>query len=237
MPTRARPRATRGVRRLTADEIVAAGRLVVESSSLDELTIRAVAERLGCSPMAIYRHVTDRDELVDRVVDESMAGVALPGDDLEPGSWLMAMADTARRQLLRYPGTAEHLMLNGPTGPHTMLFMDRVCAVLHRLGRPAADEALAYDVLMTTVAVSVSKQLRAEARQLDGVASGRAFAEKSARFGARLPHLRRVAGEFARDYDESFARKVGGVIAAIVAPTGELFGVEVTHDDHVTRPR
>lgn len=223
MPKTVSPEAARGARRLTADEIVAAGRDVVESGSLDELTIRAVAERLGCAPMAIYRHVTDRNELVDRVVDESMADVPLPDDDLDTGAWLTGMADATRDRMLRYPGTAEHLVLNGPTGPHTMLFMDRVCAVLHRLGRTAADEALAYDVLMTTIAVSVSKQLRIEARQLDGVASGRAFAEKSARFGARLPHLRRVAAEFARDYDATFARKVGGVVAAIVAPGGELF--------------
>jgi len=203
---------------------VSAALEVVAAGGLDGLTIRAVADRLGCAPMSLYRHVADRDELVARVVDAAAVDLDLPSDGDDVAAWLLDMTRVVRARLLRYPGVADHLMLVGPTGPHSMLLMDRVCGMLARLGRSAADEALAYDVLMTTLAVGVSKQLRGTARQVDGVESGRAFAARAAQFGARLPHLRRVASEFARDYDAAFERRMTGLIAAIVAPSGELFG-------------
>ncbi|MBP2471382.1 AcrR family transcriptional regulator [Crossiella equi] len=50
--------------RLSKQAIVAAAVAIVAEEGLAGVSMRRVAERLACSPMALYRHVRDKDELV-----------------------------------------------------------------------------------------------------------------------------------------------------------------------------
>ena len=90
--------------------VLAAGVDVVAESGWAALSLRSVAEALGVTPMALYRHIVDSDKLragvLNRVV-ESLAQVSVT-DDLEA-----CLADWARRfhrDLDRYPGVAAHLL-------------------------------------------------------------------------------------------------------------------------------
>src|SRR2546422_302635 len=55
--------------RVTARVIVAAAIEIVDRDGVEALTIRRVAEACGLSPMGVYRHVRDKDDLLDRIVD------------------------------------------------------------------------------------------------------------------------------------------------------------------------
>ncbi|WP_285474341.1 TetR/AcrR family transcriptional regulator [Actinoplanes sp. NBRC 101535] len=50
-------------RTLSRAAIVSAGREVAEQGGVEAVTMRRVAGLRGCSPMALYRHVDDWDEL------------------------------------------------------------------------------------------------------------------------------------------------------------------------------
>jgi AcrR family transcriptional regulator len=68
MPTvRGPPSRRRGG--VTVDDVVAAAIDIVDREGVDALTIRRVAEACGLSPMGLYRHVRDKDDLLDRVVN------------------------------------------------------------------------------------------------------------------------------------------------------------------------
>src|SRR5260370_9974555 len=54
---------------VTVDDVVAAAIDIVDREGVDALTIRRVAEACGLSPMGLYRHVRDKDDLLDRAVD------------------------------------------------------------------------------------------------------------------------------------------------------------------------
>jgi AcrR family transcriptional regulator len=205
-------------RRLTVEAVVEAALDCTAEAGLDKLTMRAVAARLGSSPMALYRHVADRDELVARTVDQTLADIELlphPTTPDETRKWLLHMATTVRQRLRAYPGTADHLLMNGPTGPWTMTFMDRVCHVLADTGRSPKETAQAYDWLMTTAAAYIAKQDRLDrtggARQ-----AASKFASRTAAYARKLPHLARVAPEFRGDADQAFQRAVGHVIDALL---------------------
>jgi AcrR family transcriptional regulator len=80
--------------------VVAAARSIVERDGIETLTMREVARELGSSPMATYRHVRDKDELLVLLLDQ-LAGElprprfsgratqaalsGLPGDARRPG--------------------------------------------------------------------------------------------------------------------------------------------------------
>lgn len=70
---------------MTRDQIVLAATALLREEREQQLTMARVAERVGVSPMALYRYFKDRDELVDEVVGHLLTerNAAIPQD----GPW------------------------------------------------------------------------------------------------------------------------------------------------------
>ena len=66
-----RPRARRGD--LSRDHIIAVALATIENGQYESMTIRSLAADLGVAPMALYRHIRDRDDLLDEVTDQLLA--------------------------------------------------------------------------------------------------------------------------------------------------------------------
>lgn len=218
-PSRGRPP------KLSRRQIVDAAVQCIERGHLDALTIRAVATEVGASPMSLYRHVADRDELVALAVDEILGGVELPPHPrrvAERGPWFTAMAHEVRRVLIRYPGVAEHLLVMGPSGEHGLAVMDRICHVLADTGRDAEEVGSAYMWLMVTVAAYAARHTRtadfAGAAGLERPALRDLFVERVAPFADRFTHLAAVAPLMSTDAERSFADAVEHVVRVLTAP-------------------
>jgi len=56
-------------RRLSRDVVANAGLELVKRDGFDHLTMKALAVQLGVTPMAIYRHVSNKSDLIDVVLD------------------------------------------------------------------------------------------------------------------------------------------------------------------------
>lgn len=91
--TERRERLPRGS--LTRELVVSAAREVLEETGLDGFSIEKVARRLGAAPMALYRHVGRRDELIDLVFQDLLD--AFPRVPEGTGSWDSVVADYYRR--------------------------------------------------------------------------------------------------------------------------------------------
>lgn len=159
---RDKPRARRG--HTTAAEVVATAAALVDREGVEALTIRRLAGECGVSPMAIYRHVRDKDELLDRVVDAVLG----PGlDDIRlTGSWREQAVDlfrTMRRVLLDHPGIAQVCVLRATPVPNVARFFDLALAVMDEAGFGAADAVFAFDALLMFTFGSILWQIpRAE---------------------------------------------------------------------------
>lgn len=89
MKVQPRQRARRGEGDKTAEAIVAAAdQLLVASGSEDEVSVRAVADAVGLTPAAIYRHFPDKETLLFAVcshhfdrLDEDVAAPAIDATD------------------------------------------------------------------------------------------------------------------------------------------------------------
>jgi AcrR family transcriptional regulator len=85
------------------------------------VTMRAVAQRLGVAPNALYSHVTDKTELVDGVLDRVLAQVEAPrpGPDVDPGEALYRLMYSTHEVLLRHPQLVPaFLARQGARGPN-----------------------------------------------------------------------------------------------------------------------
>src|SRR5260370_7705943 len=152
MPTVKRPPGRRrgGV---TADDVLAAAMAIADREGVDALTVRRAAEACGLSPMGLYRHVRDKDDLLDRVVD----AVVGPGlQDLQAsGPWDQQMADlfrNLRRLLLDHPGVALLCVLRPTPVVGVAPFYARMLAALAEGGftGPPAVHAFAPSLIFTS---------------------------------------------------------------------------------------
>jgi AcrR family transcriptional regulator len=58
---------------MTKDRILSAAKAVLESTGFEGLTIRRVAQRAGLSPMALYRHFKNKDELLNALQQDGIS--------------------------------------------------------------------------------------------------------------------------------------------------------------------
>jgi len=90
---------------LRAPDYVAATLELVDSVGVDALSMRRVAEHLGVSPMAVYRHFRDKEELLVRALD-AFAGRAelIPRQELPWPEWVRSIARAMHDTLAAHPG-------------------------------------------------------------------------------------------------------------------------------------
>jgi AcrR family transcriptional regulator len=87
---------------LTRDTVVTAAIALADEEGLEAVSLRRLGERLGVSAMAPYRHVRDKDDLLDAMADELYGRLELP--DPASGWWdgLARMARSARSLVLAH---------------------------------------------------------------------------------------------------------------------------------------
>jgi AcrR family transcriptional regulator len=88
----ARPRTSR-------DAVTVAARAILEREGLDAVTMQAVAERVGVKAPSLYKHVSDRADLIRTIVDSVAADLT---STLTPGPDRHAPADELRATARRY---------------------------------------------------------------------------------------------------------------------------------------
>jgi AcrR family transcriptional regulator len=97
------------------EEILDAALDIADEQGLDAVSMRALADRVGVTPMALYRHVKDKAALLDGMVGRLLAAV-LPTEAPTERTWeerLNALAHAFREVTQRHPWAA-HLLFSRP---------------------------------------------------------------------------------------------------------------------------
>ena len=118
---------------ISREQVVTAATNIVRAGGYEEMTIRSLATELGVAPMSLYRHVRDKDDILDEVVDRLLARVWRPSaskDNWE--EWVTQAADKLRRFLVTQPA-ALHVYLRHPVvSPAAISRMNAMMDVLRR---------------------------------------------------------------------------------------------------------
>ncbi|MGW2025765.1 TetR/AcrR family transcriptional regulator C-terminal domain-containing protein [Streptomyces decoyicus] len=125
------PRAT-----LTPQKIAAAAVRIADAEGIDAVTMRRLATELGVAPMAAYRYVSGKGDVLDLMTDAVYADLTLP-DDFE--NWrdvMRANALRTREIVLRHPWL---MQISSPQSlraltPNRMAVAERGLAALDGLG-------------------------------------------------------------------------------------------------------
>ncbi len=130
-------------RTLTRERVVAEALTVIGVDGVDALSMRALATRLGVVPGALYRHVRNREQLHDLVLDEVLAQVDRDLDRALP--WTKRVKLLAHRLgtvLQDRPGIAALLKTRDPLGPHSLALAEAFLATLQEAGLPKHETGL-----------------------------------------------------------------------------------------------
>ncbi len=123
-------------RRLILDQALA----LVDERGLGAVSMRAVAERVGLTSMALYPYVGGKDALLDGLVDllHLELGERYAAD---PGDWrhrLCALARAVRGLALAHPGAFPLLLTRPSAGASASWLAAALRGTLHDAGVPAA---------------------------------------------------------------------------------------------------
>jgi AcrR family transcriptional regulator len=133
--------------RLSRERVLAAAIVHADAGGLEALTMRKLADELGVAPMALYRHVANKDDLIDGMVDIVFTEIDLPatGED-----WRTAMR---QRAISVYDALSRHRWAIGlmesrlNPGPANLRHHDAVIGSLRSAGFEIERVAAAYSVL------------------------------------------------------------------------------------------
>ncbi|UAK33919.1 TetR/AcrR family transcriptional regulator [Nocardia asteroides] len=150
-----RPRRGREQPALTREQIVAEAVALLDAEGMEALSMRQLGARLNAGATSLYRHVANRDELIELVVDEVYGEIDVPRID-DPAQWRAAAQECAtslRAMILRHPWMASTLGQVGLSylGPNVMRLNDRMVGLFEAGGFPAEEAGDAIGAVISYV--------------------------------------------------------------------------------------
>lgn len=119
---------------LTRERVLRTAVALADEGGIESLSMRKLAQALDVVPMALYRHVANKDELLDGLVDVVIGEIDPPRSDTE---WKTAMRErilSARRALLRHPWASKVMESRTTPTPVALGYMDSMIGLLRRGG-------------------------------------------------------------------------------------------------------
>ncbi|WP_028244667.1 TetR/AcrR family transcriptional regulator C-terminal domain-containing protein [Pseudoclavibacter soli] len=150
-------------RRIDTDDIVRAGCEI----GLQNLSLNAVAARLGVTAAALYRHIDGRWGLERLVGERILADLTITDDPThDSAQHLLSFALQLRQFVLRHAGLGTYLQTLFPRGASGRQLLADEIAALQRRGY-AADAAMVLSSTIANVVIgsAAAEQLQAERRE------------------------------------------------------------------------
>ena len=120
--------------RLSRDRVLRAAVSIADQIGIEALSMRKLAEELGVVPMALYKHVADKDELLDGMVDIVVGEIAPPASDTDWRSVVRQRILSARRSLQRHPWAPALIESRANPSPVVMEYIDSMIGMFRAGG-------------------------------------------------------------------------------------------------------
>ncbi|ASJ73258.1 TetR/AcrR family transcriptional regulator C-terminal domain-containing protein [Granulosicoccus antarcticus] len=132
---------------LTRSRIVEAAIKLADISGVDAVTIRKLADSLNAKPMSIYHHLSNKEMIVDCMVDTVFSEITLPRADAHWKEAIYERSASARAVLAGHPWAVPLMESRRSPGPATLKQHDAVIGCLRNGGLSIAMTAHAYALI------------------------------------------------------------------------------------------
>lgn len=166
---------------LSKAAIVERALAVMDIEGPDAVTIRRVAQEFGVTPMALYWHVKNKDELLAAVGDSFFEGMTVPPKDGNWSSRLRAVMELLMDALRRHPAAAPLALPRVLMCPSGLAVTEYTLALLSDAGFTVAQSADLARAALQTAIMMVS--------QAPGAETQAALAERDQILAAKRQHI------------------------------------------------
>lgn len=139
--------------RLDLDAIVAAGLAIASRPGTHAVTVRELGTQLGADPTAIYRHVRNKDGLVQVLLDR-IVGIATERVTTTPDDWREFLRQSAEQMIavyVEYPAIGAEAVRLSSDGVNELRVVDNVLSAFAHAGLDEAQRVRFYGMWSVTV--------------------------------------------------------------------------------------
>jgi AcrR family transcriptional regulator len=119
---------------LSRERVLRAAMHLADEEGIESLSMRKLAEALGVKAMSLYNHVTNKDDMLDGIVDMVVSEIAVPDLGTDWQTAMRRRAISAHTVLLRHPWAAMALMSRVNIGPAMLRYVDATLGCLCEAG-------------------------------------------------------------------------------------------------------
>ncbi|MEV8318795.1 helix-turn-helix domain-containing protein [Streptomyces sp. NPDC059900] len=203
--------------RIDLDTIVGIARRILQEEGVAALSMRRVAKEVGTTPMALYHHVRDKDELLMLTLAGTADSVPRPELPDDPRDRMLAVSVHMHGTLARMPWVVEVLSLGDLTDKGALWMVEEIIDCCLARGLAPAQAVAAYRTIWHCVYGDLVFR-QAMARRAEEPDRKRHFPDLLDEADAEeLPHMTALAGhwlELTADFDMSV--QLGAVIDGLL---------------------
>jgi AcrR family transcriptional regulator len=119
---------------LTRERVLRTAVALADQGGIESLSMRKLAQALDVVPMALYRHVANKDELLNALIDVVVDEIDPPLDGADWKTAIRARILSARRALLRHPWASKVMESRTEPTPTVLAYMDSMIGMFRAGG-------------------------------------------------------------------------------------------------------
>jgi AcrR family transcriptional regulator len=119
---------------LNRERVLRAAVALADEGGVESLSMRRVAQELGVVPMALYKHVANKDAMLDGMIDVVVGEIDPPHSGTDWKTAIRQRVLSARRALLRHPWASRVLESRTDPTPAVIEYMDSMIGMFRAGG-------------------------------------------------------------------------------------------------------
>jgi AcrR family transcriptional regulator len=119
---------------LSKERVLDAAVALADAQGVEGLSMRKLAQELGVVPMALYKHVANKDELLDGMVDLVVGEIDPPAGGTDWKTAMRRRVLSARGALLRHPWASRVMESRSSPTPAVLAYMDSMIGMFRAGG-------------------------------------------------------------------------------------------------------
>jgi AcrR family transcriptional regulator len=206
--------------RVSRELVLDAALELADGGGLAAVTMASVGAQLGVEAMSLYRHIGNKEEMLDGLVDRVFAEIEVPADARDWRDALRRRAVSVHAALRRHPWAIGLMESRSQPGPATLGHHDAMLAILFRAGFDGRRATRVYNVLDSYVYGFALQEATLPFASPEEMAS--MSDQMLAAVADAYPHLARVQRELVGagfDYADEFEAGLDIIMGALPEPS------------------